>query len=63
MHKRSFNSSWHWFGHVFIFLLLFFIASATFTVIIMLTDARNAAHVYLIVYKYVRTEVDILILA
>jgi hypothetical protein len=45
------------------FLLLFYIASATFTVIIMLTDARNAAHIYLIVYKYVRTEVDILILA
>jgi hypothetical protein len=48
---------------VFVFLLLFFIASTTFTVIIMLTDAGNAAHGYLIVYKYVRTEVDILFVA
>jgi len=48
---------------MFVFLFLFFIASATFTIIIVLTDAGNAAHGYLIVYKYVTTEVDILILA
>jgi hypothetical protein len=41
---------------MFVFLLLFFIASAIFTFIIILPDAGNAAHGYLIVYIYVRTE-------